>query len=215
MKSRLIHPLSKTQKIIFSIGLLLFLVGSIFYGFRKYRENQFANSIICLSGDCSSGFGKIQYSTGEIYSGQLKNKIPNGNGKMEFKDKAVYEGDWETGQMEGYGIYTYPDQNVFSGKFQKNKREGFGKFSIGHYSIQGKWGKDFLEGEALIGYEGKKWSGFYKRGKLISGYGILFYPEGKRYIGQARNGKRNGYGQLENAKGEILEKGKWEDDRKI
>ncbi|TGL22094.1 hypothetical protein EHQ42_04400 [Leptospira levettii] len=206
---------SKSQKIILVTGLVLFLVGAIFYSNRKYRENQFSDTIVCLSGDCASGFGKIQYPSGEIYSGQLSNKIPNGKGKMEFKDKAIYEGDWEMGQIEGYGIYTYPDQNIFSGKFRKNKREGFGKFTIGRYSIQGKWVKDFLEGEALLGYEGKKWSGFYQKGKLISGYGILFYPEGKRYIGQAQSGKRNGIGHLENGKGEILEKGNWKDDRKI
>ena len=212
---KLLHRLSKTQKIIFSVGFLIFLVGSIFYGFRKYRENEFSKSILCLSGDCSSGFGKIQYPSGEIYTGQLANKIPNGKGKMEFKSKGVYQGDWVMGQVEGYGIYTYPNQNVFSGKFQKNKREGFGKFEIGRYGLEGEWKFDLLEGEALLGFEGKKERGVYRRGKLISGFGILFYPEGKRYIGEVLDGKRNGIGHMESDKGVILEKGNWKDDRKI
>ncbi len=210
-----LHRLSKTQKIIFSLGFLIFLTGSIFYGYRKYRENQFSNSITCLSDDCSRGIGKIQYPTGEIYSGELTNKIPDGKGKMDFKDKGVYQGDWDMGQVEGYGIYTYPNQNVFSGKFRKNKRDGFGKFEIGRYGLEGEWKVDLLEGEALLGIEGKKRRGVYKNGKLISGFGILFFPDGKRYIGEALNGKRNGIGQMENERGEVLEKGNWKDDRRI
>ncbi len=48
-----------------------------------------------------------------IYSGEMKNNLPNGNGSFETESDNgniwTYEGEWVDGQMEGQGKITWPD----------------------------------------------------------------------------------------------------------
>lgn len=58
----------------------------------------------CMSGNCTDGFGKWQFSNG------------------------YYEGFWEDGKRKGYGVYDWDDYGVYVGFWLDNNMQGFGVY---------------------------------------------------------------------------------------
>ncbi|MFN4174241.1 MAG: hypothetical protein ACK4HV_03960 [Parachlamydiaceae bacterium] len=54
------------------------------------------------------GFGKIQYTNGDFYEGEVKNGTKNGKGKMTYRNGLVFEGVWKKGKRYK-GLIKGPD----------------------------------------------------------------------------------------------------------
>lgn len=62
------------------------------------------------SGDCTDGFGKMQFAEGNVYEGNWQDDEMEGIGTYTFaSDGASWEGPWRDGQRGGVGTWRYPD----------------------------------------------------------------------------------------------------------
>jgi hypothetical protein len=64
--------------------------------------------------------GKIVWSTGEQYEGDIQNYVPNGIGTMIWKNGDHYVGDFQAGRREGRGTYTYSNGATQEGAWSDN-----------------------------------------------------------------------------------------------
>lgn len=109
-----------------------------------------------------------------VYSGSLKNGLPDGFGKFSSENKAgtswSYIGEWNSGHFHGDGFTTYED----------------GTIKLGIHK------DDFLiNGQILTSSD--RYSGEVKN-DLPEGNGIYFLENGNRYEGNFSNGDFNGEG---------------------
>jgi hypothetical protein len=57
--------------------------------------------------------------------------------------------------------------------------------------------------------------GEYRADRIVNGSGIHLYDDGKRYIGQWRDGRRHGQGVLIDGSGNVLFRGRWSHDERV
>ena len=88
-------------------------------------------------------YGKMAYSSGEIYYGGWKNGLFEGTGILSFADGDYYVGNFVNDKYEGYGIYYWEDGDYFEGEFVGGERNGEGTlyYSDGT-SKSGTWYND-------------------------------------------------------------------------
>ncbi|EDP97537.1 MORN motif precursor [Kordia algicida OT-1] len=92
------------------------------------------------TGDCVDGFGKYNYSNGDVYLGFFKGGKRFGVGTYLWKNKSVYTGAYTAdGKRNGYGMYTYVDRSVFKGMFVNDRIDGLGvmKYNSSGNVVQG------------------------------------------------------------------------------
>ncbi|MEQ1798955.1 MAG: caspase family protein [Lacibacter sp.] len=171
----------------------------------------------CLSGNCSSGFGKFKYANGDIYEGEFSDDkregygvykwstgekffgesiadVFYGFGVMEFKDRTKYIGEFKAGEFEGEGEKTYPDGTKKTGLFGKGKYLG----KISYYSkpvgTTGCLNGDCDNGYGMKYYTGNdRYFGYFKNTKR-DGYGAYYWDDGTRWVGQFQQNLLTGYG---------------------
>jgi hypothetical protein len=74
------------------------------------------------------GKGILEYSNGDVYSGQFKNNLKSGFGKMlltnELEEPIEYKGNWKKGLMHGKGRIEGPIWGEgWEGKWKRNIRK--------------------------------------------------------------------------------------------
>lgn len=92
------------------------------------------------TGDCVDGFGKFNYSNGDVYWGFFKGGKRFGVGTYLWSNKSAYTGAYTAdGKRNGYGIYTYVDRSVFKGMFANDRIDGLGvmKYNSSGNIVQG------------------------------------------------------------------------------
>ena len=65
-----------------------------------------------------NGLGKVLYVDGDVYEGQFLSGVPNGMGTMKYLDDDFYQGMFEDGQPNGQGIIKYADGKIYKGLFK-------------------------------------------------------------------------------------------------
>lgn len=75
--------------------------------------------------------GKILYSDGAYYSGEIKNGLPHGVGQLyKSEDELWIEGHWSNGKLNGFGSIDSIEKNYsgykYTGEFKDNKIHGYG-----------------------------------------------------------------------------------------
>lgn len=73
-------------------------------------------NIDCLSGDCSTGFGTMQFPSGNKYVGSFVNRKREGKGTFYFNNGDKYEGTFKA-DLKDNGTYTFSNGYTFSGSF--------------------------------------------------------------------------------------------------
>ncbi|MFD1061931.1 MORN motif precursor [Winogradskyella litorisediminis] len=82
------------------------------------------------TGECSNGFGKYEYSNGDVYFGFFKNSQRYGVGSYSWNNNSAYTGAYTIGgKRNGFGIYTYVDGSVFRGMFTDDRIDGLGRMT--------------------------------------------------------------------------------------
>ena len=65
--------------------------------------------------------GTLQYGTGDVYEGALRNGLPEGKGTMKFANGDTYVGNWRKRRMsDKNGTFTFVNGSEYRGGFGKS-----------------------------------------------------------------------------------------------
>jgi hypothetical protein len=68
---------------------------------------------------------QILMSNGDLYEGELIDKVPNGQGTMTYAATgAKYQGEWLKGKRQGSGTLEYPSGMCYRGQWRYDRQEG-------------------------------------------------------------------------------------------
>jgi len=147
------------------------------------------------------------------YIGEWKDGQKHGQGTLTKSAgsqlEVSYQGEWKDNLMHGQGIYTYSDGRTYEGQWMFGKRHGRGIFMMGNgKKYVGEYWKGKENGQGtLTQSDGRVFSGTFKDGKALvvkeenteqsteeNKEVNKEFPNGEKYIGEWRNGKKNGHG---------------------
>ncbi len=163
-----------------------------------------------ISSEYFESYDTIEWKSG-IYTGFLKDGIPNGSGKHEVPDKQIiYIGAFVDGEYDGIGKIQYPDGSYYEGSFSQSQLNGEGSLYCANGDIisgtfsngqpGGFCNYQYSDGHSFIGtmIEGKK-----------HGEGTFYWSNGDKYVGSFINDMRDGYGVIYYSNGDECS-GTWE-----
>ena len=139
------------------------------------------------------GLGVAEAKDGDRQAGEWKDNVLSGLGTERLSDGLSYQGQWRGGVPAGLGVRDRASDHA-EGNFAGGQMEGFGtrrNLAEPAVTLSGEWHGDALDGP-----------------------GVEVLPNGERYEGQFRGGKRQGYGQVIGADGKP-QSGKWEDGKLV
>ena len=166
-----------------------------------------------------NGQGTFIFADGTKYIGELKNSKPHGQGTFTFSSGDEYVGEFKDGKENGQGTFTFADYRQYSGEFKDGSFHGQGTFTFadGRKSVG-----QFIDGkcpnckEYTIEYSEEENSTWWrdKDGKIFevvvgsllppckesaisawnNCYGTATWPDGRKYIGEWKEGKNHGQG---------------------
>jgi hypothetical protein len=128
---------------------------------------------------------EINYPNGDVYSGQVANKIKQGNGKYVWQNTANYDGAWKNNDMSN-GTLNNSDRSTYVGMFSNNQKDSYGTY---------KW----PNGDAYTG----EWST-----DMMNGYGTYIFSNKDEYKGSWNDNEMDGQGTYTFANGQTLS-GTW------
>jgi hypothetical protein len=171
----------------------------------------------CLTGNCSNGFGKIQYANGDTYEGEFYDDKREGFGIYIWKAGGKYIGESFQNTFQGFGVMTFADGTKYVGDFKDGEFEGEGEKTYTNGTIQkGLFGKGkylgkisyynkpigttgCLNGDCDNGYgmhysqSNNRFFGFFTNSKRDR-FGAYYWEDGTRWVGQFKDGLLTGYG---------------------
>ena len=144
------------------------------------------------------------------YDGQMFEEMPNGKGILKKNDQVIYDGNFVDGQECGIGTFFFGGHKVHHGQYLNGDYHGEGKL----YNPETKemiFDGIFKKGIPFYGKfycnEELVFEGFFKN---YSGE-LVFFCLDQGYIGEFKNGKKNGFGKTFSEKN-IIYKGSWKND---
>ena len=149
------------------------------------------------------GKGVLYYANGDKYEGDFVNDLPHGKGTLLFNDPNnkktkghVYKGDFVCGKMHGFGVYTYPNGMRYEGGFVNDLRDGQGKVYDNQKFL---FDTKYENGVDVKVYESKPQvvepvveEDVWDEEPTLEIFKLN--QNGYKYIGQAKDGKRHGFG---------------------
>ena len=98
--------------------LFMFALSSSVYGQDNINNQDNDEEVITVDkSEITLDLHHIGQKTG-IYSGEMKDDLPNGKGSFEAQNEygstVIYEGEWVNGQIEGQGKITLPSDETLS-----------------------------------------------------------------------------------------------------
>lgn len=101
------------------------------------------------------GEGTLRYPDGEIYTGTLKDGVPEGHGYFREPNGDQYEGDVRMGELTGTAEALYVNGDNYKGEFKKGKPDGSGTMVFGLGGrYEGGWKNGNPSGPGKIVYAG-------------------------------------------------------------
>ncbi|KAK9869387.1 hypothetical protein WA026_003144 [Henosepilachna vigintioctopunctata] len=157
-------------------------------------------------------FARLTFKNGNVYEGDVVDKVPHGKGTFWWADGTVYEGQFEDGAPTGKGKMLLPDLTEYTGDFYKGYFHGNGVYNIrstnmvytGGWKYGKKHGSGWLLFEPGVWYEGE----FID--DLRHGKGFFQYKDGGCYEGSYVQNKREGHGAMRWTNNDIYI-GEWSD----
>jgi S1-C subfamily serine protease len=163
-------------------------------------------------------FGSQIMSNGDKYIGEFKDGRRNGQGTYYYDEGVYYAGEFKNGKFNGQGTTYYTDgkmkQGIWKdGNFQYAKTPNALKKPTRVAGVtnlpdcpKNTWHNCF----GTFNYaNGKIYVGEFKDGRR-NGQGTYYYDEGAYYVGEFKNGKFNGQGTTYFTDGKV-EVGIWKD----
>lgn len=141
----------------------------------------------CVSGDCSNGWGKKNFSYG-YYEGFWKNGKRHGYGLFQWDGSGKYIGFWYNDELDGYGCYLGTDKNLI-GEYRNGSMNGVG---YTHELKTDKWVRgrfeNYLVKDEYTFYDNKITTGCIA-GDCNNKYGRYKWSNGDQFTGFFKNGK--------------------------
>ena len=181
------------------------------YGIYYLNDRQITTEGIWNNGNIV--FGRIFFTNGDIYEGEMKNSIPDGKGKLIFvKNKEKYIGDFKMGEMSGKGTFTFEDSTEYSGYIENGVFNGKGKMK---WENGTEYIGDFVDstlcGEGTItNIQNEKYEGNFDKNEF-NGEGTYYFNNGDIYKGNFEYGIKKGNGTYTRNDNVVFE-GNWNDD---
>ena len=145
------------------------------------------------------GFGMLLHSNGDKIIGYWDDFKSNGLGFYISPNKCFSKGYWENNKLHGYGIENYVKAQ-YEGDYVYRCKQGIGELffdEIGCY--RGEF-DDYLMGVGTFLFkDGRKYEGQWRNNKM-NGYGIITLPKGNWFEGEFVDDKREGFGVFYSAK---------------
>ena len=189
---------------------------------------------ICTKNDCNNGFGACEFANLGSYSGQFKDGLPHGSGKFIYSNGHKYLGEWKKGKKDGIGKYLFPSGVTYEGEFQDDFFDGKGKMIFKDKSYHdGNWKRGRRHGPGILYLNsGEKIQGDWQNGQLQTDWSHLAfkghegllkncndqycdgiqgkyqYQDGKKFLGDFKQGTPNGLGTVYYPNGDLYE-GNW------
>lgn len=162
--------------------------GSIKEG--KWMKGKFVSTVQIRNGNTISQLGGT-------YTGELLGLVPHGYGTLVFSGA---RGNIRFGNQYAKGTYTWPDGSTYVGEWKYGKYDGYGVYTSPEGTYSGGHKNNLFHGygtEITSGgnYEGEFFNGHYH------GKGTFKYSDGRKYVGEWKNSKWNGFGKISNHKG--------------
>lgn len=143
------------------------------------------------------------------YKGTILNDQPSGYGVMEYSLGQRYSGKWKNGKWNGKGIFVSQEDSI-NGFWKHGKLNGFAYHKTKNYTFKGDYTEGLPDGiGTFTGTDSTKYSGSWSEGKMC-GEGILHFPNKDVYEGQWGNGVQSGVGKYTYASNGAYYDGEWE-----
>lgn len=144
---------------------------------------------------------------GDVYTGELKNGVPDGTGQITFASGDKYIGSFKDGKQDGKGKLIYADGRVYEGDFKQDRLDGQGTYTTSELTYVGTFKNDCFEGNGVMTFDfGDKYVGEFKN-NLYHGQGMMTFASGETYVGRFRNNEFDGYGVLMDGNGNAIYEG--------
>ena len=137
-----------------------------------------------------------------VFTGNLKDGVPNGQGTVRYNDGSEYKGGFHDGLPNGKGTYKNSKGHlVFEGVYGNGKRaRGTHYADDGTVLFKGTYNRDGIRLEGFGVETGNnsdgstwRWEGEYKEAQW-NGKGTITWSNGKKYEGDWKDGNRTGNG---------------------
>jgi len=157
-------------------------------------------------GQVVSGTGRVEWSNGDVYEGQLLRSQRHGQGEIRWASGQSYKGQWVQDQASGQGEIRYANGDRYVGSVVDGRAEGEGEmFYASGDSYRGQIRAGVPQGKGLYRWvSGQQYEGEWVQDKP-QGRGVLRYANGNRYEGQLRAGIPHGKGRMQFVSGESYE----------
>ena len=168
-----------------------------------------------------------------LYTGHFREGKFDGEGFYIFADGSYLDGDFVSNQMEGEGEFNSKNLQ-YKGGFKESLFDGRGEERGPGYSFNGNYQSgvrtegtlSWIEQGRSYEYTGKldaenkfvgegiliepfgQYNGSFENG-LKHGSGTYKFQNGQKYVGEYREGKREGKGVIYNSDGSISYEGEW------
>ncbi|MBF0273977.1 MAG: hypothetical protein HQK84_01965 [Nitrospinae bacterium] len=136
------------------------------------------------------------------YNGEYKNSLMEGKGSFSGSE-GMYIGEFKSGHINGHGTFYFNNGAVYEGNWSNDARHGFGKMVMpgGKPAFEGIWKDDMPNGSGIMHRsDGAIVEGVFENG--FSGVGTIKYLDGNIYRGEFTDGERNGMGVIFTPEGE-------------
>lgn len=142
------------------------------------------------------GTGTITFNQTHTYEGEFMDGIanPNGKGKIVYTDGSLYEGDVVNGKYHGFGKYTSKDHTI-TGNFSNDNVEGqaISEYANG-WKYDGSWKDNKYNGKGTLTTDVGTLKAQFSDHKVL-GKGTCTYNNGAIYVGTFNNDyQTNGFG---------------------
>lgn len=163
------------------------------------------------------GLTIFKFQDGTVVEANYSNGSLMSKARITYPNNDVYEGQIASDfSRNGYGIYRYNNGDEYNGQWFNNKQSGQGKYIVkGNAINNGKWSKGKLldsEKHSETYPNNEKYIGEIKNGKR-DGFGIYYFNDGSTYEGAWLNGKKYGKGKYTLPDKRYYE-GDWKDDKR-
>ena len=168
-------------------------------------------------------YGPKSEWSGHRYVGAHRDGKRDGHGVYQFSNDDMFIGRFRKGKFEGFGVYIFTNGDLYIGDFEDDIRSGIGAYIWQEGRIDmGEFRDNVLNGDAIaVSTDGTTQQGMWKDDVLVSAgtsiyglnngdrlpvclrdptryaddcFGMTIYEGGDRYVGDFRDGKRDGFG---------------------
>ncbi len=156
-----------------------------------------------------NGVGTFRWSNGDVYIGEYVNDVRQGKGKFLYASGNVYEGDFFNGNFHGYGVFRWADGDVYEGEWKNDERHGNGKYIYADGSYYtGVWENGDIIDSTKIDHPAPSYASESVKPAAGAKIERMEYDGGDFYEGEIVDGYRHGKGKYTWADGSEYE-GDW------